>query len=193
MSLHDLFLTEALKIQVQILGAPQARDAIHATLHCQLAWRVQNHAVDLSLPGGQDALFLNVDATTGTTQCTLIPRQISREELVKVLPNTRVMKYVKLRVHPQHVFFDEPSLAMPKVDMLNSNCKGCQEDDLDNANTRKRYGNSEKELKRKYEDGDPTIGSLSHLDKYKFLVSYKTQNESALPTKNGTSKNEHAS
>ncbi|KAH0720176.1 hypothetical protein KY290_005084 [Solanum tuberosum] len=70
---------EALKIQVQILGAPQARDAIHATLHCQLAWRVQNYAMDLSLPSGQVALFLNVYATNGTTQCIQIPRQISRE------------------------------------------------------------------------------------------------------------------
>ncbi|KAH0661623.1 hypothetical protein KY284_026554 [Solanum tuberosum] len=74
MSLHDLYLTEALKIHVQILGAPQARDAIQATLHYQLAWRVQNHVMDLSLPGGQDALFLNVDATNRTTQCTQIPR-----------------------------------------------------------------------------------------------------------------------
>ncbi|KAH0665354.1 hypothetical protein KY290_027604 [Solanum tuberosum] len=76
MSLHDLYLTEALKIHVQILGAPQARDAIQATLHYQLAWRVQNHVMDLSLPGGQDALFLNVDATNRTTQCTQIPRHI---------------------------------------------------------------------------------------------------------------------
>ncbi|KAK4737244.1 hypothetical protein R3W88_000941 [Solanum pinnatisectum] len=65
----------ALKIQVQILGAPLARDAIQVTLHYQLAWRVQNHAMDLSLLGGQDSLFLNIDATNGTTQCTQIPRK----------------------------------------------------------------------------------------------------------------------
>jgi len=63
---------------------------------------------------------------------------------------------------------------------------------LDNADTRKRYGNSEEELKRKYDDEHPTIGSLSHPDKYEFLVSYKTQNKSALPTQHGTSRNEHA-
>ncbi|KAK4716518.1 hypothetical protein R3W88_014856 [Solanum pinnatisectum] len=55
MSLQDSYLMEALKIKIQILGAPQ------------LAWIVQNHAMDLSLPGGQDVLFLNVDATNGTT------------------------------------------------------------------------------------------------------------------------------
>ncbi|KAK4717979.1 hypothetical protein R3W88_016317 [Solanum pinnatisectum] len=69
-------------------SSSQTRDSIQDTLHYQLAWRVQNHAMDLSLPGGQDALFLNVDATNGTTQCTQIPSQISREELVKVLPDS---------------------------------------------------------------------------------------------------------
>ncbi|KAH0632846.1 hypothetical protein KY284_035632 [Solanum tuberosum] len=111
MSLHDPYLMKALKIQVQILGAPQARDIIHATLHYQLAWRVQNHAMDLSLPGGQDALFLNVDATNGTTQCTQIPRQISREELVKVLPDSWVTNYEKLRNHPQPLQSTEPTLS----------------------------------------------------------------------------------
>ncbi|WMV32894.1 hypothetical protein MTR67_026279 [Solanum verrucosum] len=114
MSLQDPYLTKALKIQVKILGAPQARDSIHAIFHYQLAWRVQNHAIDLSLPSGQDALFLNVDATNGTTQCIQILRHINREELVKFLPDTWVTKYEKLRVHPQYLFFDEPDLTMPK-------------------------------------------------------------------------------
>ncbi|KAH0781393.1 hypothetical protein KY290_000991 [Solanum tuberosum] len=65
MYLQDPYLTEALKIHVQILGVPEARDAIQATLHYQLSCRVQNHAMDLSLPGGQDALFQNIDATNG--------------------------------------------------------------------------------------------------------------------------------
>ncbi|KAH0652687.1 hypothetical protein KY289_030365 [Solanum tuberosum] len=118
MSLHDPYLTEALKIQVQIIGAPQARDAIQANLHYLLAWRVQNAAMDLSLPAGQHSLFLNIDATNGTTQCTQIPRKIPRKELVKVLPDAWVTKYEKLRVHPQHLFFDEPNLTMPKNDIL---------------------------------------------------------------------------
>ncbi|KAK4726995.1 hypothetical protein R3W88_031912 [Solanum pinnatisectum] len=52
----------------------------HHLLHHHSS-RVQNHAMDLSLAGGQDALFLNVDATNGTIQCTQLSRQISREEL----------------------------------------------------------------------------------------------------------------
>ena len=75
MSLYDPYLTEALKIQVQIQGAPQAKDSIQATLHHQMVWRVQNHAMDLCLPGGENALLLNIDATKGNTMCTQIPRQ----------------------------------------------------------------------------------------------------------------------
>ncbi|WMV33048.1 hypothetical protein MTR67_026433 [Solanum verrucosum] len=81
---------EVLKINVQILEAPEDRDSIQATLHYQLAWIVKNHEMDLSLQGGQDTLFVNVDATNGTTQCTQIPRQIPREELVKVIPDSWV-------------------------------------------------------------------------------------------------------
>ncbi|WMV46268.1 hypothetical protein MTR67_039653, partial [Solanum verrucosum] len=118
MSLHDPYLTEVLKIQVQILGAPKTRDAIQATLHYNLAWRVQNYDRDLSLLGGQNSLFLNIDATNGTTQCTQIPSKILRKELVNDLPNAWVTKYEKLRVHPQHLFFDEPNLTIPKNDIL---------------------------------------------------------------------------
>uniref|UniRef100_M1D9C3 Reverse transcriptase n=1 Tax=Solanum tuberosum TaxID=4113 RepID=M1D9C3_SOLTU len=111
MSLPDLYLMEALKIHVQILETPQYRDTIQATLQYQLAWRVQNHEIDLSPQGGQDTLFVNVDATNGTTQCTQIPRQISREELVKVLPDSWVINYEKLRDHPQPLQSTEPTFS----------------------------------------------------------------------------------
>lgn len=82
MSLHDPYLMEALKIHVQILGAPLAKDAIQATLYYQIAGRDQNSGMNLSLPSECNALLINVDATKGY-QCTHIPRQISKEELVK--------------------------------------------------------------------------------------------------------------
>ncbi|KAG5599698.1 hypothetical protein H5410_031068 [Solanum commersonii] len=95
MSQQDPYMMEALKIHVQILGAPQARDAIQDTLNYQLAWRVQNHVMNLSLPSGQDAMFLNVDATNGTTQCTHISRKICRDEIVKVLSHTWIVSVRK--------------------------------------------------------------------------------------------------
>lgn len=75
-------LLDALKVQVHIQGAAQAQEAIAATLHYQMAYRVQNHAYDLSLPGGTDALFLNIEEGQSAS-CTHIPRQISRAELIK--------------------------------------------------------------------------------------------------------------
>lgn len=87
---------EALKIQVQILEAPLPKDAIQAALHYQITWRLQNHVIDLSLPGDSNALIINVDATKGTKQCTQIPRQSSKE-LVKILPDSWVTNHEKLR------------------------------------------------------------------------------------------------
>lgn len=66
-SLSNLYLIEALKIKVQILRAMQVRDAIQVTLYYQVAWRIKNHTVDLSLIGGKNALFLNINTINGTT------------------------------------------------------------------------------------------------------------------------------
>lgn len=55
MSLADSHLSTALNIQVQIQGASLLKDSIQATFHYQIAWRVQNHGMDLILPGGDDA------------------------------------------------------------------------------------------------------------------------------------------
>ncbi|XP_019234967.1 PREDICTED: uncharacterized protein LOC109215370 [Nicotiana attenuata] len=111
MSLYDPYLTEALKIQVQIQGAPQAKDSIQATIHHQIAWRVQNHAMDLCLPGGENALLLNIDATKGNTTCTQIPRQISRDELVKILPDSWITNYEKLREPEESLQSGEPTFT----------------------------------------------------------------------------------
>lgn len=61
-----------------------AKEAIQTTLYYQIAWRDQNNGINLSLPGECNALSINVDATKGY-QCTHIARQISKEELVKVI------------------------------------------------------------------------------------------------------------
>ncbi|KAL0011216.1 hypothetical protein SO802_006324 [Lithocarpus litseifolius] len=46
MSLKDPHLCDALKVQVQITGASQVQDTFAATLHYQLAYRLQNHAFE---------------------------------------------------------------------------------------------------------------------------------------------------
>ena len=46
----DPHLCDALKVQVQITGASQVQDTFAATLHYQLAYRLQNHAFDMAVP-----------------------------------------------------------------------------------------------------------------------------------------------
>ncbi|XP_075109033.1 uncharacterized protein LOC142180838 [Nicotiana tabacum] len=111
MSLYDPYLTEALKFQVKIQGAPQAKDSIQATLHHQMAWRVKNYAMDLFLPGGENALLLNIDATKGNTMCTQIPRQISRDEHVKILSDSWITNYENLRELEESLQFGEPTFT----------------------------------------------------------------------------------
>ncbi|CDP21204.1 unnamed protein product [Coffea canephora] len=92
MSLADPHLLEALKVQVQIIGAKQVSDAIAATLHYQMVYRVQNHAQDLAIPGGENALLIRVDEKNGTS-CTHVPRQILKQELIQLLPNDWITDY----------------------------------------------------------------------------------------------------
>nr|QJS95220.1 polyprotein [Petunia vein clearing virus] len=111
MSLSDANLSTALKIQVQIQGAPLTKDSIQATLHYQIAWRVQNHAMDLTLPGGEEALFLKIDAGNGATQCTQVPRQLSKEDLIKILPDSWVTNYEKLKEPEEPLRSTEVSMS----------------------------------------------------------------------------------
>ncbi|KAK4727224.1 hypothetical protein R3W88_032141 [Solanum pinnatisectum] len=53
--------------------------------------------MSLSLPSEENVLLLNVDAINGTTVCNEIPRKSARKELVKILPNSWVTNYEKLR------------------------------------------------------------------------------------------------
>lgn len=100
MALSNPQLFTALKVQLQITGAPQVANSIVATLHYKMVYRVQNYAIALSLPASEEALTISVD--NNYTSCVHVPRQISTEELVKLLPKTWVTNYVKLHrdVHP---------------------------------------------------------------------------------------------
>ncbi|KAI9074790.1 hypothetical protein K1719_043214 [Acacia pycnantha] len=56
-SLFDQTLPRRLKVQIQIAGVEQDSQAIMATLHHQIIYRLQNHYIDLHLPNStQDAL-----------------------------------------------------------------------------------------------------------------------------------------
>ena len=60
-----------------------------------MAYRLQDHALDLAVPTSTDALMISVDSNQMAT-CTRIPRQIPTEELTKLLPGAWVTNYEKL-------------------------------------------------------------------------------------------------
>ena len=61
-------------------------DAIVAILHYQMIYRVQNHTLDLTIPGEEDALFIRINEKNSASY-THMPRQISKLELIQLLPD----------------------------------------------------------------------------------------------------------
>lgn len=102
MPLADPHLLTVLKVQIQIGGAFQISTTYAATLHYQMAYRLQNCILDMLLPTSTDeALFLTVNAPHQAS-CVHVPRQISRPELLKLLPKywvTQLMKKIIKRLH----------------------------------------------------------------------------------------------
>ncbi|XP_056854125.1 uncharacterized protein LOC130503525 [Raphanus sativus] len=70
--------------------------SVTATLHHQIFYRIQDHALDLVLPSSDEALYLEVTSASQAPNSIQIPRQISREELIRRLPESWVTSYEKL-------------------------------------------------------------------------------------------------
>jgi len=88
MSLKDPHLCDALKVQVHITRASQVQDTFAATLHYQLAYRLQNHAFDMVEPNiaqSNDALLIQVD-TGMTPMCTFVLRQLNKDQMTSLFP-----------------------------------------------------------------------------------------------------------
>ncbi|KAL8252169.1 hypothetical protein R6Q59_035862 [Mikania micrantha] len=102
MPCNDPSLLTALKAQIQIGGTPQV-NTFQATFHYQMSYHVQNHSLDIMVPRQEnsgDALLLDIDSNT-TPTCTCVPKQLSREELTKLLPEKWITNYEK--IHQTHV------------------------------------------------------------------------------------------
>ncbi|KAL2486357.1 hypothetical protein Adt_31113 [Abeliophyllum distichum] len=72
MPIADLQLLSALKFQIQIVGAVPTGITYGATLHYQMVYRIQNHP-----------------------SCIYVPKQIPRNELLKLIPDTWLTSYVQ--------------------------------------------------------------------------------------------------
>ncbi|KAK9723856.1 hypothetical protein RND81_05G030400 [Saponaria officinalis] len=61
-----------------------------------MSYRVQNHAMDLSIPRDtNDALFIQLESQHSPS-CIHIPRQIPKNELIKLLPESWITNYEKI-------------------------------------------------------------------------------------------------
>ena len=97
-SLQDTNVSTALKVQVQIQGAEQISSAKFTTLHHQLVYRLQNHALDLPLEHYSDALMVLAESDQIPT-IIQIPRQIFRHELIKLMSLEWISNYEKFHTN----------------------------------------------------------------------------------------------
>ncbi|MED6148691.1 hypothetical protein PIB30_055225 [Stylosanthes scabra] len=101
MRLTDPTLSQRIKIQVQLIGAIQDSAAEQATLHHQVLYRVQDHALDLKLPNSTgDALLMFHDKNHGPAIVN-IPRMFTTEELSSIVPLEWITNYEK--AFPQQI------------------------------------------------------------------------------------------
>ncbi|KAH9697807.1 hypothetical protein KPL71_023766 [Citrus sinensis] len=92
-SLQDPNLPTTLKVQIQIQGAEQISSAKIATLHYQLVYRLQNHALDLPTPEHHSDTLMVLAESDQIPTIIQIPRQIPRHELIKHMPLEWISNY----------------------------------------------------------------------------------------------------
>ncbi|CAI8595172.1 unnamed protein product [Vicia faba] len=96
-SLNDSTLSTRLKVQVQITGSDQVPEAMSATLHHQIIYRLQNHSIDLPLTGcSSDSLLVVTNREEDIPSIVQIPRKITREELTQLVPLEWITNYEKI-------------------------------------------------------------------------------------------------
>ncbi|KAH9680076.1 hypothetical protein KPL71_026409 [Citrus sinensis] len=93
LSLQDPNLPTTLKVQIQIQGAEQISSAKIATLHHQLVYRLQNHALDLPTPEHHSDTLMVLAESDQIPRIIQIPRQIPRHELIKLMPLEWISNY----------------------------------------------------------------------------------------------------
>lgn len=71
-------------------------DAKIATLHHQLAYRLQDHCIDLAGYGTPDALFILAETADKVLTIVQAPKQIDSESLSKLFPTSWITNYEKL-------------------------------------------------------------------------------------------------
>ncbi|KAI5434659.1 hypothetical protein KIW84_021474 [Lathyrus oleraceus] len=98
-SLNDNTLSTRLNVQVQITGTDQVPEAMSATLHHQIIYRLQNHSIDLPFSCcSSDSLLVVTNREEDIPSIVQIPRRITREELTQLIPLEWITNYERLHV-----------------------------------------------------------------------------------------------
>nr|GEX54854.1 hypothetical protein [Tanacetum cinerariifolium] len=141
-------------------GTPQV-NTFHATFHYQMAYRVQNHSLDILVPGQDnagDALLIDVDSNATPTWIHMITPTDQEP--------TQEVKHIWWDVYNYKSCLDEAA----KID----------DDDEDLPRKRK---SSQRKLKRRYKKGDPTVGLLGEPSrKFNYYVLYPKAEPSQPPS-----------
>ncbi|KAK2658333.1 hypothetical protein Ddye_004866 [Dipteronia dyeriana] len=94
--LRDHNLHNCLKVQLQVLGVNMLPNTYKATLHHQIAYWLQGHALDLPIPSHTgDTIFITVEREYEIPTIIQIPKQLSREKLKEVIPLEWITNYEK--------------------------------------------------------------------------------------------------
>ncbi|KAK2661766.1 hypothetical protein Ddye_000340 [Dipteronia dyeriana] len=94
--LRDHNLHNCLKVQLQIFGVPMIPNSYMATLHHQIAYRLQDHALDLLIPRHtEDTIFITAKIEDEIPTIIQIPKQIPIEKLKEVMPLEWITNYEK--------------------------------------------------------------------------------------------------
>ncbi|KAK2650262.1 hypothetical protein Ddye_017751 [Dipteronia dyeriana] len=94
--LRDLNLHNCLKIQLQIVGAPMMSNSYMATLHHQIAYRLQDHALDLTIHGHTgDTIFIKAEREDEVPTIIQIPKQLPREKITEIMHLKWITNYEK--------------------------------------------------------------------------------------------------
>ncbi|KAK2655405.1 hypothetical protein Ddye_008457, partial [Dipteronia dyeriana] len=89
-------LHNCLKIQLQVVGAPMMPTSYMATLHHQIAYRLQDHALDLPVPGHtEDTIFIKTEREDEVPTIIQIPKKLPREKLTEIVSLKWITNYEK--------------------------------------------------------------------------------------------------
>ncbi|KAH9769385.1 hypothetical protein KPL71_011979 [Citrus sinensis] len=111
LSLEDPNLPTTLKVQIQLQGEEQTPTSKIVTLHHQIVYRLQNHALDLPTPyTTSDALMILADTDTIPT-IIQIPKQIHKQDLLKLMPLEWLTNYEHFHQNSEPVQTTEATFA----------------------------------------------------------------------------------